>query len=313
MISFGPVPSRRLGKSLGINNIISPKVCSYSCIYCQVGKTRQPSLTRQSFFMPEQIFREVKEHLNKLRAEDRPDYLTFVSNGEPTLDINLGKSIEVLKVLGIPVAVITNSSMLSDPQVRLELLQADWVSMKVDAADTATWQKVNRPAGGLNFESMLEGLKLFAAEFGGEMRTETLLCNGINDSRENLSGVAEMISSLEPGKAYISIPIRPPAEKGVMPPGAETVNLAWHIFSEAGIETELLTGFEGVDAGFTGNIYEDILNITAVHPLREDSLNELLVKNGAPFTIVESLLSQRLIKRSHYQGNTFYLREFQVR
>ena len=313
MISFGPVPSRRLGKSLGINNIISPKVCSYSCIYCQVGKTRHPSLTRQSFFMPEQILRETEEHLHKLRAEDMPDYLTFVSNGEPTLDINLGKSIEVLKGLGIPVAVITNSSMLSDPQVRLELLQADWVSLKVDAADAATWLTVNRPAEGLNFESLLEGLKLFAAEFKGELRTETLLCSGINDSQENLSGVAEIISSLEPGKAYISIPIRPPAEKGVMPPGAETVTLAWHLFSEAGIETELLTGFEGVDTGFTGNIFEDILNITAVHPLREDSLNELLLKNGAAFSIVESLLSQRLIRRSIYQGKTFYLRDFQVR
>jgi wyosine [tRNA(Phe)-imidazoG37] synthetase (radical SAM superfamily) len=263
--------------------------------------------------MPEQILRETEEHLHKLRAEDMPDYLTFVSNGEPTLDINLGKSIEVLKGLGIPVAVITNSSMLSDPQVRLELMQADWVSMKVDAADAATWLKVNRPAEGLNFESLLEGLKLFATEFGGELRTETLLCSGINDSQENLSGVAEIISSLEPGKAYISIPIRPPAEKGVMPPGAETVTLAWHLFSEAGIETELLTGFEGVDTGFTGNIYEDILNITAVHPLREDSLNELLLKNGASFSIVESLLSQRLIRRSLYQGKTFYLRDFQVR
>lgn len=312
MISFGPVPSRRLGKSLGINNIISPKVCSYSCIYCQVGKTRHPSLTRQAFFMPDQIFREAEEHLSKLREEDMPDYLTFVSNGEPTLDINLGKSIEMLKRLGFPIAVITNSSMLSDPNVRSELMQADWVSLKVDAADDATWQKVNRPAGGLKFESLLEGLKLFATGFGGEIRSETLLCSGINDSRENLSGVAEIISSLAPGIAYISIPIRPPAEKGVMPPAAETVNLAWQKFSEAGIKTELLTGFEGVDTGFTGNIYEDILNITAVHPLREDALLELLTKNGADFSIVESLLSQRLIRCSHYRGMKFYLREFQL-
>lgn len=310
MISFGPVPSRRLGKSLGLNNIVRPKVCSYSCIYCQVGKTRHPDLTRQSFFMPDQIFRAAEEHLNKLRAEDRPDYLTFVSNGEPTLDINLGKSIMMLKGLGIPVAVITNSSMLYDQHVRDELMQADWVSLKVDAADAATWQRVNRPAEGLNFESLLEGLKLFAAEFGGKLRTETLLCNGINDSKENISGVAEIISSLAPGIAYISIPIRPPAEKSVMPPDIETVNLAWQIFREAGIETELLTGFEGVDTGFTGNIYEDILNITAVHPLREDALMELLTKNGAKFSMVESLLSQRLIRRSLYQDKTFYLRDF---
>jgi wyosine [tRNA(Phe)-imidazoG37] synthetase (radical SAM superfamily) len=313
MISFGPVPSRRLGKSLGINNIIRPKVCSYSCIYCQVGKTRQPSLTRQSFFTPEQIFREVDVHLNKLRSEDRPDYLTFVSNGEPTLDINLGKSIEILKQLGIPVAVITNSSMLGDAEVRGELMQADWVSLKVDASVADTWKKVNRPADGLEFENLLEGLKLFASEYRGELRTESLLCKEINDSRKELSGIADIISTLAPGRAYISIPIRPPAEKNVTPPGVETVNLAWQIFREAGIETELLTGFEGVDTGFTGNIYEDILNITAVHPLREDALMELLAKNGADFSTVESLLSQRLIKCSVYQDRKFYLRDFQVR
>jgi len=313
MISFGPVPSRRLGKSLGINNIISPKICSYSCIYCQVGKTARPSLRRQPFYEPDVIMKEVEAHLKKLSSGDQPDYLTFVSNGEPTLDINLGRSIKLLKKLNVPIAVITNSSMLSDDSVRDDLNQADWVSLKIDAADADTWQKVNRPAEGLVFETLLEGLRLFAGEYRGELRTETLLCKRINDSQENLMGVASIISTLAPGRAYISIPIRPPAEKSVMPPDVETVNLAWQIFREAGIETELLTGFEGVDTGFTGNIYEDILNITAVHPLREDALMELLAKNGANFSIVESLLSQRLIRIAVYQGKKFYLRDFQVR
>jgi len=276
-----------------------------------VGQTRNPGLIRQLFFTPEQIFGEVENHLSKLAEEDRPDYMTFVSNGEPTLDINLGRSIEMLKELGIPIAVITTSSMLTDPHVRHELMQSDWLSVKIDAADADTWQQVNRPAEGLKFETLMEGLRLFAAEYRGQLMTETLLCKGINDSKENLTGVANIISTLTPAKAYISIPIRPPAEKSVMPPDLETVNHAWQIFKEAGIETELLTGFEGVDTGFTGNIYEDILNITAVHPLREDALMELLVKNGADFSIVESLLSQRLIRRSLYQGKRFYLRDFQ--
>jgi wyosine [tRNA(Phe)-imidazoG37] synthetase (radical SAM superfamily) len=273
----------------------------------------QLSLTRKSFFTPEQILCEVNGHLEKLTADDRPDYLTFVSNGEPTLDINLGLSIEMLKRLDIPIAVITNSSMLPEPDVRHELMQADWVSLKVDAADADTWQKVNRPAEGLKFETVLDGIKLFAGDYRGQLRTETLLCKGINDSQENLRDVANIISTLAPGRAYISIPIRPPSEKSVMPPDVETVNLAWQIFREAGIETELLTGFEGVDTGFTGNIYEDILNITAVHPLREDTLMELLIKNGADFRIVESLLSQRLIRSYLYQGKKFYLRDFHVK
>ena len=120
MISFGPVPSRRLGKSLGINNIISPKVCSYSCIYCQVGETRVLSIKRESFFEPSVIFEKVEQHIKKLRKENYPDYLTFVSNGEPTLDKNLGVSIGLLKSLEIPIAVITNASLLFDETVRNE-------------------------------------------------------------------------------------------------------------------------------------------------------------------------------------------------
>ncbi|MFN2313460.1 MAG: radical SAM protein [Bacteroidales bacterium] len=313
MISFGPVPSRRLGKSLGINNIIRPKVCSYSCVYCQVGKTASPSLMRQPFFEPEVIMNEVEAHLRKLSPEGQPDYLTFVSNGEPTLDINLGRSIRLLKKLNIPIAVITNSSMLWDESVREELNQADWVSLKVDAADAVTWETVNRPAEGLTFQTLLEGLSLFAGDYKGELRSETMLCKGLNDNEENLSATAAIIKKLGTGRSYISIPIRPPADRGVMSPEPESLNLAWQIFSEAGIETELLTGFEGVNTGFTGNIYEDILNITAVHPLREDSLRELLAQNNADFSIVESLLSQRLIRCSRYQGKKFYLRDFQIK
>ena len=311
MISFGPVPSRRLGKSLGINNIIRPKVCSYSCVYCQVGKTARPSLRRQPFFEPEVIMGEVEAHLGKLSSGDEPDYLTFVSNGEPTLDINLGRSIRLLKKLNIPIALITNSSMLWDESVRDDLNQADWVSLKVDAADAGTWETVNHPAEGLTFDILMEGLTLFVRTYKGELRSETMLCKGLNDNEENLSATASIIKKLGTGKSYISIPIRPPADRGVMPPEPEGLNLAWQIFSEAGIEAELLTGFEGVNTGFTGNIYEDILNITAVHPLREDSLRDLLAKNNADFRIVESLLSQRLIRCSVYQGRKFYLRDFQ--
>jgi wyosine [tRNA(Phe)-imidazoG37] synthetase (radical SAM superfamily) len=255
--------------------------------------------------------KEVEAHLGKLSSGDQPDYLTFVSNGEPTLDINLGRSIRLLKKLNIPIAVITNSSMLWDKSVRDELTQADWVSLKVDAADAVTWETVNRPAEGLTFDILQEGLSLFAGEYKGELMSETMLCKGLNDNEENLSATAAIIKKLGTGKSYISIPIRPPADRSVMPPEPERLNIAWQIFSEAGIETELLTGFEGVNTGFTGNIYEDILNITAVHPLREDSLRELLTKNNADFGIVESLLSQRLIRCSVYQGRKFYLRDFQ--
>ncbi len=312
MITFGPVPSRRLGMSLGINNIVSPKTCSYSCIYCQVGKTRLQSTRREAFFKPEQILQSLTEHLSKLKKDNYPDYLTFVSNGEPTLDINLGRSITLIRGTGIPVAVISNASMLYDERVREELSLADWVSVKMDAADASTWMMLNRPDPTLSFERHMKGINLFAGMYKGILNTETMVVRGINDSREHLSSLAPLIADLKPGNAWISIPTRPPADKSVLPPDPETLTMAWHIFTGSNLETELLTGFEGTNTGFTGNIYEDILNITAVHPLREDSLAELLKKDKADKLVVDSLLKQKLIKQIVYNGKIYYLRDYHM-
>ncbi len=310
MISFGPIPSRRLGMSLGINNIVSPKTCSYSCIYCQVGKTKIVTIKRKIFYEPETIYKEVCQHLDRIKKENYPDYLTFVSNGEPTLDNNLGKSIILLKKTGIPVAVISNASMIFDKSVRDDLMMADWVSLKMDAADNKSWQKINRPHPDLDFENHLNNILSFAVEYKGKLNTESMIVKGINDTAKNFSGLATIIKKLNPDTAYLSVPTRPPSEKTVKLPDAEKLNLAWHIFSNMNIKTELLTGFEGTNTGFTGNIYEDILNITAVHPLREDTLDELLKKDHADFNIVKSLLRQNLIRSTSYKGKRFYIREY---
>lgn len=312
MISFGPVPSRRLGKSLGINNIISPKVCSYGCIYCQAGETTRKSIKRETFFKPEIVFEKVEQHIKKLSKENYPDYLTFVSNGEPTLDINLGRAIELLKSLEIPIAVISNASLLFNKQVRDDLNMADWVSLKMDAGDNDTWHKINRPAQGLNFEKIIESINLFADEFNGILCTETMLINVINDTVDNITSVSELVKRINPAKAYLAIPIRPPSEETVNPPDSEKLNMAWQIFNNNHINTEFLTGFEGTDTGFTGNIYEDILNITAVHPLRQDSLIRLLRNDKADIKVVKSLIKQRLIRSTTYNGNKYYLREYHL-
>jgi wyosine [tRNA(Phe)-imidazoG37] synthetase (radical SAM superfamily) len=312
MISFGPVPSRRLGKSLGINNIISPKICSYGCVYCQVGETTKKSLKREAYFQPEIVFEKVEHHIQQLNKDNYPDYLTFVSNGEPTLDINLGKAIKLLKRSGIPIAVITNASLLFDETVRNDLHLADWVSLKIDAGDNDTWQKVNRPAPGLDFNKTIESINLFADEYNGILCTETMLTDGINDTVNNITNVSEFIKRINPGTAYLAIPIRPPSEETVSPPDSAKLNMAWQIFNNNRINTEFLTGFEGTDAGFTGNIYDDILNITAVHPLRQDSLIRLLRNDNADFRVVESLIKQRLIRSAMYNGNKYYLREYHL-
>jgi wyosine [tRNA(Phe)-imidazoG37] synthetase (radical SAM superfamily) len=310
MISFGPVPSRRLGKSLGINNIVFPKTCSYNCIYCQVGGTINKSCKRQNFYKPEIIYKNVVEHIDHLTSDNYPDYLTFVSNGEPTLDKNLGKAIKLLKKTGIPVAVISNASLLYYKSVMEDLNNADWVSLKMDAADIITWHLINRPDEMLDLEKTLDNIKLFKNHYKGKLCTETMLVRGVNNSIENISSLAELIKNINPWKAYLSIPIRPPVENIVKAPDAENLNIAWQIFHKNKIDTELLTGFEGTDAGFTGSPYEDILNITAVHPLREDTLLKLLHNDGAGYEVVDFMIRQNLIKTVTFEGNKYFIQDY---
>lgn len=310
MISFGPIPSRRLGKSLGINNITSKKVCSYSCVYCQVGLTHQFSFDRKEFYEPSVISDEVKKHLEKLTQDDKPDFLTFVANGEPTLDINLGISIKKLKMLNIPIAVITNASLLNDPQVREDLQLADWVSVKIDAGTESVWKKINRPIAKTNFEEYLKGTIAFSTEYKGKLATETMLVKGLNDSTETVSRTTHLVSTVNPSIAYISIPTRPPAVRSVVPPDETIINEAYQLFIEKGINTELILGFEGTNTGYTGNAFEDILNICSVHPIREDTMQELLKKNKTEQNILKKMLDENLIQKAEYKSKTFYIRKF---
>ncbi len=310
MIAFGPVPSRRLGKSLGINNIVSHKICSYSCVYCQIGSTTKKSIVREIFYKPEKLVEDVETHLKKLDKDHTPDYLTFVANGEPTLDINLGREIKLLKKFGIPIAVITNSSLIHHKHVQDDLMEADWVSVKIDAIDETVWKKINRPLAGTDFEKILEGLNSFASGYKGKLHTETMLVEGYNDSPKQLEQKAMCIATLNPKTAYLSIPTRPPAVKEIKPVAEEKLTEAWQIYQEAGLTTELLTGFEGTDAGTTGNAFEDILNITSVHPLREDTMTRLLKQNKTDQSVINSLVAQGLIKGTKYKGKIYYVRNY---
>ena len=312
MIAFGPIPSRRLGKSLGINNISGKKVCSYSCIYCQVGKTTNYKSDPESFYDSNVIFNEVRKHLDKINKNDWPDYLTFVSNGEPTLDINLDKTIELLKTLKIPVAVITNASLLHNKEVRNRLISADWVSVKIDTDEEDIWNNINRPYSGSDFAKHIEGLITFTNEYKGILCSETMLVKEINDNKNTLQKTAELVAKINPDTAYISIPTRPPAYSSVKAPYEEKINEAFQIFSENDIKTELLLGFEGTNTGFTGNAFEDIVNICTVHPIREDTMKEILKKDNADYDVVDSLIYDRTIKKISYNSKTFYIRNFNI-
>ena len=308
-IAFGPVPSRRLGKSLGMNNI-PPKNCTYSCIYCQLGRTNNMQVERKKFYGPQEILNVVK---NKVRGtgEKFIDYLTFVPDGEPTLDINLGEEIDLLKPLGIKIGVITNASLMWKEDVRNELCKADWVSVKIDAVNLNVWRKIDRPHGSLDLSKILDGISSFSYTFDGDLVTETMLVHGVNSDAKELEKVANVISKLNLKKSYISVPIRPPAEKWVKPANGYEINLAYQIFKERGLYVEYLVGYEGNAFSSTGNLREDILSITAVHPIREEGINELLNKTGESWDLIEELLDEKEIIEIEYKNKKFYLRNLQ--
>jgi len=305
---FGPVPSRRLGRSLGINNI-PPKECSYACVYCQLGNTIKLNVERREFYSTEQIVGEVEELVSKVDStSNKINYLTIVPDGEPTLDLNLGRTIAALKKFDIKIAVITNSSLLDDENVRADLLGADWVSVKVDAISEAVWHKIDRPHGKLNLHSILEGVKLFSKEYKNFFAVETMLVKGINDSDEELKAISKFAKELEPDKVYLSIPTRPPAEKRVEAPDEEQLNMAYQIFTTDGLNAELNSGYEGNEFSSTGNLGEDILNITAVHPMRKDAVEDLISKSSGSWDKIDYLVSSGKLIKSEFNGNTFYLR-----
>ena len=311
MKAFGPVPSRRLGRSLGINNI-PPKVCTYSCVYCQLGRTIKMQIERRAFYQPEEILRDVEEKVRNAReVGESIDYLTFVPDGEPTLDLALGREIELLKPLGINIAVITNASLIWREDVKEDLMRADWVSLKVDSVSEDVWRRINRPHRALQLASILEGMLEFAKAYEGELATETMLVKGLNDGDEHVKEVADFLAELRPARAYLSIPTRPPAEKWAQPPNEKVVNRAYQILGDRVDHVEYLIGYEGNAFAFTGNVEEDLLSITAVHPMREEAVKEFLTRARADWSIVRKLLEQGQLVETEYEGNKFYMRRLQ--
>ena len=308
MIVYGPVPSRRLGQSLGINHI-PPKVCSYSCCYCQLGRTDKMQIERQEFYSPLTIRSEVEHKLQQLMQSGQGvDYLSFVPDGEPTLDLNLGTEIAMLKQFRKKIAVITNASLLWREDVRKDLAEADWVSVKIDAVDSDIWRAVDRPHGVLDLSSVLDGVVAFARQYKGQLVTETILVDGLNYSAEALEKLADFLAMVRPQIAYLLVPTRPPAERSVRrPSNARLLEAARMIRRTAGVKVEWITGDEREDGFFcTGDIVEDLLSITAVHPLRAEIVDEITKHRASGENLVEELVKQGLLLEFWYEGKKFY-------
>lgn len=310
---FGPVPSRRLGRSIGVNNIPA-KVCSYACRYCQLGPTTRMQIERTAFYDPQDIFEEVRTRVEAARQNRiSVDYLTFVPDGEPSLDVNLGKTIRLLKQLGIPVGVITNSSLIWREDVREDLMDADWVSLKMDFVSEAGWIRVNRPHRSLRLSVLMEGALAFARAYRGILATETMLLKEELGDHLALTELSGFLGLLRPGVSYLSVPLRPPADSAVSMPDQDELNRVFQFLKPRVRNLEYLIGYEGDSFSSTGDVVRDILAIAAVHPLRREALEKMLREAGSTWAAIEPILARGDLKASQYQGNTFYLRNMQKR
>lgn len=306
MYVYGPVPSRRLGASLGVSPI-PPKTCSYTCVYCQLGRTTNITATRRSFYQREDILAEILER----GGGSSFDYVTFVGDGEPTLCQDLGWLIEHTKEkLQVPTAVITNGSLLFREDVRRDLGYADVVMPTLDAGNEETFRAVNRPHRSIVFDEMLQGLIDFRRGYRGQMWLEVMLVKDVNDSEEELRSIRQAVDAIKPDRVYVVTPIRPPAESWVKPPTPETIIKAQQLLGTALSIVELENGQFGLEE--FSNARQAILETGSRHPLRRDQAAEIEDAFGIS-GVVDQMLRDGELTETVYRDTTYLLPGYFIR
>lgn len=273
MVVFGPVPSRRLGQSLGIDTI-PLKTCNWNCVYCQLGRTRPLTNTRREYYPRKTILDEARETLAKYTPTEI-DWVTFVGSGEPTLHVGIGDLIRQIKAItSTPVAVITNGSLLYQPTVRHELVAADAVLPTLDAGTPELYQRINRPHPDITFDRLVEGLMNFRHEYNGRLWIEVMLVQGVNDSASALQALADILRRIAPDEIHISLPTRPPAEPWVSPPEQEAIMRAMVLLGEVTSIVQPATGSFDLREG--QNPVDAVIDIITRHPMRQEELEQTL-------------------------------------
>ncbi|MBN2601843.1 MAG: radical SAM protein [Candidatus Marinimicrobia bacterium] len=296
MYAYGPVPSRRLGKSIGVSPIPA-KVCSYSCVYCQLGRTSKLQTRRERFFPKEDILRDIEAVVKSESA----DVITFAGDGEPTLCDDLGWLVRKSKAeFSLPVAVITNGSLLWSEDVQSDLLAADIILPTLDAGTHDLFKQINRPHGSITFEKMTSGMIEFRKNYTGQIWLEIMLIKGLNDSDRQLAILKDSVQNVSPDRVYVMTPIRPPAEDWVMCPDQERTRYAEQLLSQAIAISDHEEGNFGV-AEFA-NATEAILEISARHPLRREQALAIEQKFDETGAIDRLLKEQKISLYSYYQS-----------
>jgi wyosine [tRNA(Phe)-imidazoG37] synthetase (radical SAM superfamily) len=282
---YGPVPSRRLGQSLGIDPI-PLKTCNWNCVYCQLGRTVPLTNERREYFPRRKILSEVKDTL-AAHQNGEIDWITFVGSGEPTLHEGTGWMIrEVKKISELPIAVITNGALLYLPEVRQELLAADAVMPSLDAGKPWLYRKINRPHPEISFERLISGLSAFQKAYTGKLWIEVMLVHGLNDSRQPLTDIAAVLHRIQPDEVHINLPTRPPVEVWVQPPDEEGLLRAQAILGEVAKVVHPVSG--SFDLSGYDSLIDAVIGIITRHPMREDELLSTLA-HWSPERVRETL------------------------
>ncbi|HAR35432.1 MAG TPA: radical SAM protein [Acidobacteria bacterium] len=299
---YGPVPSRRLGYSLGVD-LLPFKTCSLSCVYCQLGRTKKTTIRRRQFFSEKQILEEIRDFL---KTGTRVDFITFSGSGEPTLNKSIGRLIrKIKKMTGIQVAVLTNSTLLSRPEVRKELAAADVVVPSLDAATEKVFKKINRPHPSLQARKIIEGLVKFRRQFRGQIWLEILLVKGINDSPAHLKKLGDAVERIKPDKIHLNTVVRPPAEKMAKPLSPVELNRIKEFFGE---KAEVVASFRKKEQETAPkNISQAILSIVRRRPVcLEDLEHSLGLTREELILDIQRLLEQKKIKMVRHLERDYF-------
>jgi wyosine [tRNA(Phe)-imidazoG37] synthetase (radical SAM superfamily) len=298
---FGPVPSRRLGRSLGVD-LIPPKTCPYDCIYCEVGPTT--CQTRERFsYQTEAIIEELSDYLKGPGA--KPDVITLAGSGEPTLNLGLGRIIRKIKAISqIPVAVLTNGALLYLPEVRRELVAADLVLPSLDAAREETYRAINRALPELSLDSLLDGLSAFRREYRGQIWLEVMLLQGLNDTAEELTLLRRAIQQIAPDKIQLNTAVRPVVDDAAAPLDQVEMEAA---AAALGGPVEVIASFSRADIAGSPRQDDDLVEMLSRRPMTAPDLSKAL---GLPLVQVVARLKRLQdsgrISYDRYHDEGFY-------
>jgi wyosine [tRNA(Phe)-imidazoG37] synthetase (radical SAM superfamily) len=300
---FGPVPSRRLGRSLGID-LVPYKNCTFDCIYCDLGRTTRKTLSRQTYVSPKEIQGELELCLPVL--EKKPDYITLSGSGEPTLNSSIREIIQRIKeITSTPVAVLTNSSLLSLDEVRRNLSEADVVLPSLDAITPAFFEYINRPHASLSIEGIISGLIQFRKQYRGQMWLEILFCRGVNDGKEEIEKFKGVIKNIQPDRVQLNTPVRPPAEDFAFP---LTLSQLEEIRERLGEKAEIISEF-AAPLGEKLNSVKDteILNLIKRRPCTAEDISKVLgLHLNEVVKFLEKLVKEGGVHYRMYEHRGYY-------